>query len=130
MAGGEPGQARDQPQGGKARRGGDGDLPARLRGSHAGSGVAKARQAVDDRTLHHLAGLGEHQGAVAPLEQGRAERFFDLLDLAADRRLGEKQLAGGHRETQRARGRLEGVEQMQRRQLRASDAARHRAGRK
>jgi hypothetical protein len=130
VAGGEPGQARDQPQGGKARRGGDGDLPARLRRTHAGSGVAKACQAIDHRALHHLAGFGERQGAVAPLEQGRAERFFDLLDLPADRRLGEEQFAGGHRKTQRARGCLEGVQQMQRRQLRASDAVRHRAGRK
>jgi hypothetical protein len=54
---------------------------------------------------------------VPPLEQQHAKAGFELLDLPAHGRLGEKKLAGRLREAQRARCRLEAAQQLQRRQL-------------
>ena len=50
---------------------------------------------------------------MAPLEQGCAQRGFQLLDLAADRRLGQEEFFGREREAERARCRLERRQQRQ-----------------
>ena len=126
MVGGETVQPRNQPQRGKTGRGGDGHLAQLGAGAHAGRGVAQALQAIDHGALQHLAGLGQRQRAVPALEQRHAQAGLDLLDLPAHRRLREKQLFGGVREAQRARGGLEAAQQVEPGQFRALDGARQR----
>ena len=58
------------------------------------------------------------------LEQRHAQARLDLLDLAADGGLREKQLARCPREAQVARGRLETAQQVERGQLLARDGRR------
>ena len=89
------------------------------------TGAARTR-AVASRSRSRLsttarcstrAGLGQRQRPMAALEQQHAEAGFELLDLPAHRRLREEHLGRRLREAQRARGRLEAAQQLQRRQF-------------
>ena len=67
--------------------------------------------------------LGERQGAVQAPEQRHAEPLFEGLDLPADRRLGQRDLVAGAGEAEVAGRRLEGDQQLERRQLEEATAA-------
>ena len=64
--------------------------------------------------------LGQHQRARAALEQRHAQMLLQRPDLPAHGRLRDQQLVGGLREGQVAGGRLEALDQVERRQVEAS----------
>ena len=51
---------------------------------------------IDDRELQRAAVVGEGERAVQAAEQRDAEARFERLDLAADRRLGQRDLVAPH----------------------------------
>ena len=69
--------------------------------------------------------LGEFQGPMQPLEKRDPEPVFERLDLAADRRLGQRQLVGGACEAQMTSRRLEGFEQVEGGQVVAPHGVHH-----
>ena len=115
--GGEAVQPRDQPQAGKARRGGH---DHRLGALFTPDLVADLMQVGEHRADHLQQALplvGPAQCAVQAPEQREAVVFLQRSDLAAHHRLGQRQFIAGLRETQVARGSLEGFELGQRRQV-------------
>src|SRR6266849_3055889 len=68
-----------------------------------------ARVAVEDR-----ARLGELNALAEAVEQGQAQRLFQLFDLVRDRRLAEPELLGGEAEAPEVGHRLEGAQLTQR----------------
>ncbi len=62
-----------------------------------------------------LPGLGEHQRALEPAEEARADVVLEPLDLVADGRGGDAELLGGPGEAQMPGGGLEGPQAVERR---------------
>ena len=67
----------------------------------------KAHEGVLRLGRQRIAGRRQLQGAVQPLEQGKAEMGFEALDLVADRGRRDRKLARGLLEAAEARGGLE-----------------------
>jgi hypothetical protein len=87
-------------------------VPAGLRAQLVGR-LAHRRQHLRRGGVEPAARLGERERAVLALEQRRAELVLELLDLAADRRLGQEQLLARLGERQMARRRLEADQQVE-----------------
>lgn len=114
MTGDEVGQARDQPLHGEGRQARH--LQRRAPGSGLGQpplyGVEGGRQ----RGRQPRALLGEAQPVPRPFDQDDAERVLQLLDLAADRAVGDVELLGRRRHAAAPAERLEGAQGVERRQ--------------
>src|SRR3954467_4433118 len=65
------------------------------------------------RGVKLLPGFGENQCAMPAMKQRHAQLVFELLDLAAHRRLREKELVAGLGEREMARRRLEAGEEVE-----------------
>ena len=91
-------QARDQPQPRETRGGGDDDGLGAPLAVQLGADLVQPRQHLADRTLQRVAVFGESQCAVQAAEQRQAVVVFQRRDLAADRRLRQREFIGGLRE--------------------------------
>ena len=81
------------------------------RAAHAAQVAGLGRDALQrpgDHPRELATGRGQMDGAIASLEQLRAQVLLEGTDLAAHRRLGQMQLLGGPGEAFQARRRLEG----------------------
>ncbi len=90
----EGGQARQQPQRGERREGGQAHLRAAAQLADLAHRAVDATQRRRDGAQQQLAGLRELHAARAAREQRRAQLVLQALDLAADGRLGDVQLLG------------------------------------
>src|SRR5690242_2397692 len=110
-------QARDQPQRGKAGRGGDRELARAVGGAQLVGRRLQPLQHVGRNALERLAAFGQSERARAPLEQPDAEMVLERLDLPAHRRLGDEKLLRRLREAERPGSRLEALEEREGRQV-------------
>ena len=102
VAAAEVAQDRGQPFVGKLRDEADGEAAGfAARGASGGAGglVGGAQEAVGVFE-EDLAGGGERDVVAVAVEEGRAEFFFELLDLHAERGLGDVQAFGGAAEAE------------------------------
>jgi hypothetical protein len=108
-------QARDQPQRAERHGGGQRDpLPVGARREAVDRVLDLAQRGVH-RSIQAVAFVGEDEAAALAHEQPHPQTLFQRLDLAAHRGLREVQLVGGAGEIQVPRGRLEALQQVQRR---------------
>jgi hypothetical protein len=116
MLGDERRQARNEPQRGHARRGGERQDLAPPRAAHGLDAFAQFGQRARHRAGQAQPFAGEFERTVAALEERRAQRLFEAGDLAAHRRLRDEALFGRLGERQVARGGIEHRERVERRQ--------------
>src|SRR6202011_5895624 len=114
---GESLQPRDQPQRGEARGGGERELARAVRGAQLVGRRLEPLQHVGGDAVERLAAFGQSERARAPLEQTHAEMVLERLDLAAHPRLGDEKLLRRLGEAERPGGRLEPLEERERRQV-------------
>ena len=87
-------------------------VPPRARSAAGGDRL----EALGHVAMERAADRRQRQCAMPPLEQRHAERVFQRLDLARQRRLRDEQLLGGERERQSPSRGLETAEEVERRQ--------------
>ena len=109
-------QPREEP----ARGHGDVDLHGQLARAAAlaqmGGGLADPREGVAQDREQHGTGLGQLDPAAPAPEQRPAQLALQVLDLMADRRVGDAELVAGLAEAEMARRRLERAQRRERRQ--------------
>jgi hypothetical protein len=94
VRGDEVGEARDQPEAREACRRRQDDGLDTLGVPDLARRPVEADERIDDRELQRAAVVGEGERTVQAAEQRDAETRFERLDLAADRRLGQRDLVG------------------------------------
>jgi len=117
MVGDEARQARDQPEAGESRRRRDDDGLRPLAVADRARRGVESTQCLEGGRIERRAVLGQGERAVQAAKERNAETVLEGEHLAADRRLGERDLGAGAGEAEMAGGALEGDQELEGRQL-------------